>query len=152
MEINLKNHQKKVRLNSPQILKITKIILKVQGIRQALLSIVFVSHQKIRALNKKFLNRDYGTDVLAFDLSEHGPSKRKSTSVTGDIIISTDAAIQNTKAFDVPLTQEITLYVIHGILHLCGYDDHKPRDIKKMRKREQEILICLGKKINRVVR
>ena len=156
MEITFENYQKKVPLNPSQILKITKTILRHEGVDKASLSIVFATRQRIKALNKKFLHRDYGTDVLAFDLSDNAVSRQKSQRkpkiVVGDIIISTDAALKNAKTYETALSREITLYVIHGILHLLGFDDHSPRDIKKMRKKEQELLDYLGIKIKTVVR
>lgn len=152
MEITFKDLQKKVRLNSPQILKIIKKILRHENVDQATLSIVFVSHQKIKALNKKYLNRDHATDVLAFDLNDHTPSGRKSKVVIGDIIVSTDAALKYASGDQIVLAKEITLYVIHGILHLCGYDDHEPGDVQRMRRKEQEILSYLGTKVNTVAR
>jgi len=131
------------------------MILRHEGVTRASLSVVFVSHQKIKALNKKFLHRDYGTDVLAFDSSDRGltrqKNKRKPKSITGDIIISTDAAHKNAKVYDTTIAKELTLYVIHGVLHLLGYEDHKTQDIKKIRKREHEILKYLGAKIDSVV-
>ena len=147
MEIAVKNHQKKILLNCPQISKITKTILHREKVSQASLSIVFVTYQKIKALNKKFLKRSYATDVLAFDGREG-----KSKDLAGDIIISTDAAIKNTKIYETTLEREIIFYVIHGILHLLGFDDHKPSAIKKMRKKEQELLKYLGTKIKKVIK
>jgi len=112
---------------------------------------VFVTRQRIKALNKKFLHRDYVTDVLAFDLNDNGPSKRKLKEIVGDIIISTDAALKNAKVYETELAQELTLYVIHGILHLLGFDDHTHKDAQKMRKKEQELLAYLGAKVNKVL-
>ena len=140
MEIITENLQKKLQLNLPQITKIAKRILELEGVQSSELSIVFVSSQKIRAYNKKFLNRNHATDVLAFDMSEEGRFDKKKSFLIGDIIISTDAAIQNAKAFKTSINYEIVLYVIHGILHLLGFDDHKEEDIKKMRKREKFLL------------
>ncbi len=57
-----------------------------------------------------------------------------------DIFISTDAALKNMRRYNTTLEKELILYIIHGILHLAGYDDKHPDDIKKMRKREQELL------------
>jgi len=155
MEIVFENLQKKVALNPPQILKIAKTILRHEGVAKASLSVVFVTRQRITALNKKFLHRDYTTDVLAFDLRDDITvkcrPKRKSTLITGDIIISTDAALKNTQIFGTALAQELALYVIHGILHLLGFDDHKPGDIKKMRKKEKELLAYLGVKVKKIV-
>jgi probable rRNA maturation factor len=111
-----------------------------------------VSHQRIKALNKKFLNRDHVTDVLAFDHCDNGSIKQKPRAIAGDIIISTDAALKNMKTYKTALPQELALYIVHGILHLLGYDDHKAGGIKRMRSKEQEILKSLGTKINKVVK
>lgn len=148
MEIAFENLQKKVSLNPPQILKIAKTILLHEGVEKASLSIVFVTRQRIKALNKKFLHRDYVTDVLAFDSSEGGRAKQ----IAGDIIISTDAVLKNAKVYETTPVRELALYVIHGILHLLGFDDHKPQDIKRMRKKEQELLEYLGAKINKILK
>jgi len=152
MDITIQDHQKKVRLNSSQILTVTKAILRHENVHQATLSIVFVSHQKIRAFNKKYLKRNHVTDVLAFDLNDHAVLKRMPRTLTGDIIISTDAALKNVNTFQTTLSCELVLYIAHGILHLLGYDDHKPADVKRMRRKEQEILSYLGKKIDNIIK
>ncbi|OGX40717.1 MAG: rRNA maturation RNase YbeY [Omnitrophica WOR_2 bacterium RIFCSPLOWO2_12_FULL_50_9] len=134
--------------------RITKTILRYEKVRRAELGVVFVSSQKIKALNKKFLHRDYATDVLAFDLREGGisrDSKARRGELMGDIVISADTAAYNAGIYRTSLEKEIILYVIHGILHLLGYDDHRPQDIQRMRKKEQEILIYLGKKTETAV-
>ena len=113
---------------------------------------MFVSHQKIKALNKKYLNRNYATDVLAFDLNDNTPSGRKSKVVIGDIIVSTDAALKYASGHQIVLAKELILYVIHGLLHLCGYDDREPGDARRMRRKEQKILSYLGTKVNTVAR
>jgi len=150
MDITLKDLQEKIHLNSPRISRIIKETLRHEGIESADLSIAFVTRQRIKALNKKFLHRDYVTDVLAFALDDAElPKQRHSEkkTISGEIIISTDAAIGNTKIYSTSLAQEIVLYVIHGILHLLGFDDHDPKDIKRMRKKEEELLSFLGSKI-----
>ncbi|MBN1869687.1 MAG: rRNA maturation RNase YbeY [Candidatus Omnitrophica bacterium] len=152
MELALENLQKKVALNSLQIRKIVKAILRHEGIDKASLSIVFVSHQRIKALNKKYLGREYATDVLAFDLAERRDGSRRGAAVIGDVIISTDAAIKNAGIYDTSLSEEIALYLIHGILHLSGYDDHKAGDIRRMRKKEQQYMTVLGAKTRNLVK
>ena len=155
MEITFKNLQKKVTLNPPQILKAVATILRHEGVDRASLSIVFVSSQRIKALNKKFLGRDYTTDVLAFDLSDETSAKnkikRKPRTVLGDIIISTDAVLKNARAYKTGLSEETALYVIHGILHLLGFDDHKTRDAQRMRRKEQQLLVFLGAKTKKLI-
>ena len=146
-EVTFADHQKKVQLNSLKILKITKAILHYESVDQAILSVVFVTHQKIKAFNEEYLKRNYVTDVLAFDLSDTVLSKRKTKGVIGDIIISTDAALKNVSMYQTTLSEELSLYIVHGILHLCGYDDHKSSDIQRMRKKEKKIVFFLGTKI-----
>lgn len=117
-----------------------KMVLQREGIKESSLSIVFVSRQKISALNKKYLGRAYATDVLAFDAREHTGRALAKEALAGDIIISVDAARTNAQVYGVPFARELALYVIHGILHLLGYDDHTPRDVKRMRRKEQQLL------------
>ncbi len=156
MEIIIKDLQVKVPLNPPQIRKITKTILRHEGIDNAVLSVVFVSYQRIKSLNKKYLARNHATDVLAFDLRDNVPSKPKSRQrpkiLVGDIFISTDAALKNAQMYKTTLAQELSLYIIHGLLHLLGFDDHQVIEIKKIRKKEQEILLLLGAQVKHIVR
>jgi len=155
MEISVENLQKKILLNPPQLIKVVQAVLHKEGIQEAYLAIVFVTSQKIRALNWKFLKRKHTTDVLAFDLRGNGSSKesksKSSYGMAGDVVVSTDAVIQNAARFGTSVAYELTLYVVHGILHLLGYDDHDPHDTKKMRQKEKEILDFLGGKVDPVI-
>ena len=94
------------------------------------LSIVFVGSQRMRAVNKKYLKHDYVTDVLTFGLGGG----------VGEIIICPQIACANAKEHQTSTEKEIILYVIHGILHLAGYDDHSPKDILQMRSMENKLL------------
>ena len=61
-------------------------------------------------------------------------------SIAGEIFISVDAACKNAPLYNMTVQRELVLYLIHGILHLLGYDDHGPKQIKRMRQREEQIL------------
>ena len=93
------------------------------------LSIVFVGTRRMRAINKKYLNHDYATDVLTFDFGRN----------SGEIIICPQVACVQARAHQTSAGSEIILYVVHGFLHLAGFDDHKPQDILKMRRMEKEL-------------
>ena len=141
--------QKKVPIKLSHIGRIARTILKYEGVRpigslreEASLNIIFVSSRKIRSLNRQYLRRDYVTDVLAFDLRD----RQRPGRVNGDIAICVDMAIQNAKTHKTSLDRELVLYVAHGILHLLGFDDHAPADIRAMREKEQEILEYLEKR------
>ncbi|MFH1359545.1 MAG: rRNA maturation RNase YbeY [Candidatus Omnitrophota bacterium] len=143
VQVYFANHQTKIRLNPNRIQRTLRKILKKERVTHAHLSVVFVTDQKIKSLNKKFLKKNRPTDVLAFDLRE--PSQKSRKVMNGEIIISTDTAKRNASIFKTTIENELTLYVIHGILHLLGFDDHAPRAMNQMRAKEQEMLRQLTK-------
>jgi len=154
MEITFKNLQKKISPNPPRILKMTKRALRHEGVNWAELSVVFVSSQKIKAFNRNYLGRNHVTDVLAFNAAEplKQTKKERRTTVTGDIIISTDTAIKNARVYGNSVAHELALYIVHGLLHLLGYDDHSARKTKIMRNKERELMAYLGNNINSIIR
>ncbi len=147
MEIVAESLQKKIPIRLPQIKRIVKAILKEKNISRGEFSLVFVTDQRIKFLNKKFLHRNYSTDVLAFERRW----ENKKREIRGDVVISIDAARKNARRFKTSLAYEIVLYVVHGILHLSGFDDHKPTDIKKMRREEQKLMNHLGNQIKNII-
>ena len=130
MEITLKNLQKKTPIPRGKILKATKAAFRKLKVKQSDLSIVFVGTKRMRAINKKYLSHDYAADVLTFDFGD----------ACGEIIICPHVARVNAKAHQISTENEIIYYVIHGILHLAGFDDHKPCDILQMRRMEKKML------------
>jgi rRNA maturation RNase YbeY len=94
------------------------------------LSLVFLGETRMRAINKKYLGHDYVADVLTFDLGES----------LGEIIICPRMAAANAVLYKTSTEKEIILYVIHGILHLKGFNDHALKDIIQMRKMENALL------------
>lgn len=84
-------------------------------------------------LNQKYLRHDYATDVLTFDMGSKAV-------LEAEIIISAQTAQRNAAEYGVSVKSEIVLYMIHGVLHVLGYDDHTPSGIKKMRRKEAELM------------
>ncbi len=163
MDIIIENHQTKLPLNTIQAKKIIQKIIKAEGWQADQLSYNFVSRQYIQQLNKKFLGRAYATDVLAFGLKDSGQrtvnrgqrqkhplntvhrSPFTNKTISGDIVISVDAAMAQSKEYGTSTAYELVLYMVHGLLHLLGYDDHAPKDIQKMRRKEDQIMKYLTK-------
>src|SRR5690606_31320319 len=79
------------------------------------LQINFVSNQQILELNKKYLSHDYNTDIITFEYS------RNIKNIDGEIFISVDEALNNSKIYKIDLENEFRRLIIHGILHLTGY-------------------------------
>ena len=114
------------------------------------LEIVFVGDAAIRKLNKRYKAEDRATDVLSFgiDATEFGRSK-----LLGEIFISLDTAQRNAAVFGAALEEEIILYVIHGILHLFGYDDTTRVKARRMAARQDAIMrkVCRKETLSRVL-
>jgi probable rRNA maturation factor len=100
--------------------------LSALGWKGGVINILFTDDAGIRRLNSRFKGRKGATDVLAFD--------------TGDIAVSVDTARKNARRYGNTLPGELKLCVVHGILHLCGYDDTSAPERKAMRAMEKRIL------------
>ena len=141
MKITIINLQSKVPISSKRVIKTVQKVLSSEGIKKTgEITVSFVNDPKIKELNLKYLGRDNPTEVIAFDVAE---PKRKDK-IFADIVISTDTAIGNAKAFKTSPLFELYLYVIHGVLHILGYDDRTKKDKLLMRKKEADLVKKLG--------
>jgi rRNA maturation RNase YbeY len=109
--------------------------LAAVGRPDADLHVTLVDDPTIRRLNARYLGARRATDVLAFDLRGPGPSP-----LWGELVVSVDTALRQARRLRVPVALEVDLLVIHGLLHLAGYDDGDPRKARRMHEREREIL------------
>ena len=108
--------------------------LRKEGVIIEALQYVFCSDAYLLNINKQFLNHDYYTDIISFDLSE------EKGRLIGDIYISIDRVKENAKMHHNLYTQELLRVIFHGALHFCGYKDKKPADAKLMRSMEDKWL------------
>ena len=97
------------------------------------IAFVFCSDKKILEINTQYLNHDYYTDIITFDYSEEDI-------VSGDLFISLDTVRSNAEKFSVDYIEELCRVIIHGILHLCGFNDKSTEDKKVIREKEDEAL------------
>jgi probable rRNA maturation factor len=104
--------------------------LKKEGLAIESLNYVFCSDKYLLQINKQFLNHNYYTDIISFDLSEE-PGK-----LIGEVYISVDRVKDNAKTHGASNKEELLRVIFHGALHFCGYKDKKPADAKKMRQME----------------
>jgi probable rRNA maturation factor len=132
--VTVRNLQSKARIDCRKVKRIVAAVVSGEHAgKPGTITVCFVNDRLIRLLNKNFHGRDTSTDVLAFDLGAR-------PEFLADIIISTDTARVNAKRFRTGLLYESYLYVIHGILHLLGYDDATPWQRVAMRRRENHYL------------
>ena len=127
--IHLTNEQKKVRLPETKIRSLAAQIARKRNV-----SIAFVTNPAIRKINRRFLNHDFATDVLSFPLE--GPG----SDLFGELVISAEYAAAEALKRKISVEEELLRYVAHGLLHLLGYDDHRPSDKARMWKRQEREL------------
>ena len=115
---------------------------KKQGKEIQSLQYVFCSDQYLLNINKTFLNHDYYTDIISFDLSE------TKAVLIGEVYISVDRVKDNSITHQTAFTEEILRVIFHGALHFCGFMDKKPADAKEMRAQENKWLKSYLKSIS----
>ncbi len=156
MEINIENNSKFKRIYKKQIEraikyvlmqeskkrnKIYKNFLKKVGIDNIVVNLLLTADKQIKKYNKKYLGCNTPTDVIAFSMIEDDVIPNNN--VLGDIIISLETVKRNSEKYNTGFKNELMLVVIHGILHLLGYDH--PSEDSVMRKKEKEYLQCITK-------
>lgn len=114
--------------------------VKKEGLSIESLNYVFCSDTYLLAINKQFLQHDYYTDIISFDLSET-PGQ-----LNAEVYISIDRVKENAKTHEVSFKEELLRVIFHGALHFCGYKDKKPADVKLMRSMEDKWLRAYLKK------
>ena len=111
-----------------------------QGV--ATISIAVIDDDEMHELNRRFLDHDYPTDVLSFRLSDVNEP------LDGEIVVSIDTARTQAADHQWPVSAELMLYVVHGTLHLLGYDDHQEDERRTMYQTQRRILAELGHPMN----
>ncbi|MCI0639364.1 MAG: rRNA maturation RNase YbeY [Gemmataceae bacterium] len=138
-KISIACPQEKVPIDRRRLREIAQLVLAGENIADYEISLAFVDNPTIHRLNKQFLKHDEPTDVLSFPLSE--PNAKK---LAGELVIGVEVAHVHACERGHDVQAELALYVIHGLLHLCGYDDKTDRSTKEMRLRERHYLSELG--------
>jgi|HubBroStandDraft_6_1064221.scaffolds.fasta_scaffold32248_3 probable rRNA maturation factor len=152
--ISVRDEQAHLSVSAARIRKIARLVLTTEEVAGATISIALVDNRTIHALNRKHLNHDYETDVLSFLFDSDAETtavataprtpRGKNLCIDGEIVISAEMAVQAAPRFDWGAADELALYLVHGLLHLCGYDDQTEGERRLMRKRERAILKLLG--------
>ena len=138
IQVDIANDQTLLELDEHRLRKAIEQVLSGEGIANAAISLAIIDDATIRPINARHLGHDYATDVLSFLL------ERTSDRLEGEILVSAETALRNAGRFDWQPADELLLYVIHGALHLVGYDDLDPDLKTRMRTQEQLYLGRFG--------
>jgi probable rRNA maturation factor len=138
MEVLINNRQDSLKIDLEFIKEIALEIMKFEGSSEkAELSLVFCDDDFIQKLNKDYRNKNEPTDVLSFPINEE--SYESEIRVLGDIVISTEMAKRQADTMKHTPLLEVVFLLIHGILHLHGYEHSDKENRKQMRDREKSI-------------
>jgi len=140
IEVELSDTQGHLRVDPAELTDLVRAVLIAEGHRSAAISIAMVDQAAIHTINRSHLGHDWPTDVISFPLSE--PDELV---LTGELIISAEMAAATAAEMRVDPRDELALYVVHGLLHLCGYDDLSEPEAVRMRRREGELLAACGR-------
>ena len=110
-----------------------KEVAASEGRKMGDVSVIFCSDKYLLDINKKYLGHDYYTDIITFDYCE-------GDTLNGDLFISIDTVRANADFYGATFHEELSRVIVHGVLHLIGYDDHTEEDVKQMRAKENEYL------------
>ena len=110
-----------------------KLVAFEEGNKIQNLNFLIVGDKRMIHFNKTYLNHDYSTDIITFDSSEN-------KNISGDIVISIERVKENSKKYKVKLEDELRRVMVHGLLHLLGYDDKNEKEKKRIRKKENYYL------------
>jgi probable rRNA maturation factor len=142
MEVLIKNQQKIAKIHRRRVREIIKNIIQYLKVDEKTeISILFTDDKFIKSLNKKYRGINKSTDVLTFNLEEGDlkfPEVDKNK-LLGDIVVSVETAQRQANNLNHNLEKELMILLIHGLLHLIGYDHEEDRDNKIMQVKEKEI-------------
>jgi len=146
MKIQIDNQQKRIKINKRKIRAEVTELLKALDCENKELSITFVDDPAIQLINKKYLSKDRPTNVISFSLQE-GEFGGINPELLGDVVISVDTASSDAQKGHLTFDEEILFLIIHGLLHLLGYDhvNTSQANVLKMKKKENELFLLLTK-------
>jgi rRNA maturation RNase YbeY len=138
IEINISiDYKPSLSYNSNNIKRLSKKVLTSENFPKGKISIILSNREYLNKLKKDYFNIDVYTDVIAFNLED------KNDCLDGEIYISIDDVLENSKIFSKSINDEFARILIHGILHLLGYDDKTELQKDKMSQLENHYLLLL---------
>lgn len=144
MKIEIENRQRNQKIRKVPLRKVARRILSVSGCPDAQLSVLIVDDPGIQEINRDYLGKDHPTNVISFAMQE-GDGEGIQPDLLGDVVISADTAARDASEAGTSFESELYFLLLHGILHLLGYDHERgtKEDALIMEKREQEVFALI---------
>jgi probable rRNA maturation factor len=144
MPISIQNKQKRQKIDVGRIRRSLKRLLKYVDCKDCEISLLLVDDKQIRDINRKYLNRDHSTNVISFAMTE-GLFRDIHPEILGDIILSVETAARDALATRLDFMDEVEFLIIHGLLHLLGFnhENGNESEARRMKNRERELFFQL---------
>lgn len=148
--IYLRNSTRRHALDAARLKRTARALLAAAGRGRTTLSLSLVGDAAIRRLNREYRGKDRATDVLSFPLLDPSRAARAQGSANapeallGDVVISLDAAERQAATYGATLEREVLRLLIHGVLHLLGYDHEGAAERRRMVARERRLAATIG--------
>ena len=141
IQVHIHNDQSHIDLDEPFLVEVVQQTLGGEGVTNAEISLAIVDDATIHQVNREHLQHDYPTDVISFRLDDSDSDENfsfpgETPDFEGEIVISAETATRRAGEFDWSPADEVVLYLVHGLLHLAGYDDRTPDDRRRMQEAE----------------
>jgi probable rRNA maturation factor len=144
MPIIIENRQKQISIDRRSVRRAMSGIMKCLNCSDKVISLLFVDDKEIREINRRYLSRDYPTNVISFSLTE-GEFGDINPNILGDIVISAETAFKDAEKSGIDFNDELAFLMIHGVLHLLDYNHENASQVKtqKMKRKERELFYML---------
>ena len=139
-KVTISSSQNALRVPRRKIADLIDLTARLEDVAIHEVDVAVVDDSQIAALNRRYLRRPGPTDVLSFDMGEPGAS-----GLCAQIVVCAQVAVAEARRRRTGPQAELMLYVLHGLLHLLGYDDLADDDAERMHARQDEILAVVGK-------
>lgn len=140
IQIDILDKQRAVRVGAAWLERVVRKALAREGVERAEISVLLVGDRRMAQLHEEWLGISGPTDVITFDLSAGRPAD----GLHGDIAVSAETARRTARELGWAPRHEVAYYVVHGLLHLAGYDDLVPEKRRAMRARERVLMAAAG--------
>ena len=151
MQASVFNHQRGVKLSLAKVRKLVEGMLAATGCAGQALHVTFVNDQEMQEINRETFGKDRPTNVISFPL---GGIPGDEQALLGDVIVSTDTALREAEAAGLSADVRLAQLIIHGFVHLLGYEhvDVSPAERRRMRRKEQKVYDEVAERVNGLVR
>lgn len=134
-QVRISSSQSALRVPRKKAVELIDYVARGEGVRVAEVDLAVVDADEVASVNRQWVGHAGPTDVISFDLSDE-----RSEGLWAQLVICGPMAVRQARAHNQGVQREFLLYVVHGLLHLLGYDDQNPRAAAAMHARQEELL------------